>query len=77
MRSKDPIRAVDQRPNDPEETDPIYRVVATLVIVNWEPPQGRGDRRRPAPTSVLEDVESFLTDGTLPCRVRSRFGGAT
>jgi hypothetical protein len=52
-------------------------VVATLVIVNWEPPQGRGDRRRPAPTSVLEDVESFLTDGTLPCRVRSRFGGAT
>jgi hypothetical protein len=38
MWSKDPIRAIDQRPNDPEETDPMYRVVAAPVIVNWEPP---------------------------------------
>jgi hypothetical protein len=77
MRSNDPIRAVDQRPNDPEETDPMYRVVAAPVIVNWEPPQGRRDCRHPTPASAVEDVESVPAEDTLPRRVRSRIGTTT
>ena len=46
MRSEEQVHAVDQRPNDPEDTDPIYRVVATLVNVNWVQPEGRGSRHR-------------------------------
>jgi hypothetical protein len=77
MRSNDPIRAVDQRPNDPEETDPMYRVIAAPITVNWEPPQGRGDCRRPTPALVVGDVESVPTEDTLLRRIRSRIGAAT
>jgi hypothetical protein len=66
MWSNDPIRAVDQRPSDPEETDPMYKVVAAPISVNWKPPQGRGDRRRPVPALSVGDVESIPAEGTLP-----------
>ena len=42
MRTEEQVQAVDHRPNDPEDTDPIYRVVATPVNVNWMQPKGRG-----------------------------------
>jgi hypothetical protein len=55
----------------------MYRVVVAPVTVNWEPPQGRGDRRCPAPALAVGDVESVPTEGTLPHRVRNRIGAAT
>jgi hypothetical protein len=76
LRSKDLIKAVNQRLNDPEETNPIYRVIAAPVTVNWEPPQGRGDRHRPVPASTVKDVESLPTEGTLPHKVKNRIGVA-
>jgi hypothetical protein len=39
MKTEDQVRAVDQRPNDPEETDPMYRVFVAPVTVNWGPPE--------------------------------------
>jgi hypothetical protein len=34
----------------------MCRVVAAPVTVNWEPPQGKGDRCRPVPASAVGDV---------------------
>jgi hypothetical protein len=55
----------------------MYKVLAAPITVNWEPPQGRGDRPCPALASVVGDVESLPIEDTLPQRVRSRIGAAT
>jgi hypothetical protein len=39
LRSTDASTSQNQRPPDPEDTDPIYRVVTAPVVVNWEPPR--------------------------------------
>jgi hypothetical protein len=41
LRSRDATTSEKQRPSEPEETDPIYRVVAALVVANWETPRSR------------------------------------
>jgi hypothetical protein len=38
LRSRDATMSEEQRPSEPEETDPIYRMVAALVVANWETP---------------------------------------
>ena len=77
MQSNDPIRILDQRPNDPEETYPMYMVVTALVTMNWKPPQGKRDRCRPASVSAVGDVESIPAKGILPRRMRKRIDTAT
>ena len=42
LRESAPIEAVVQEPpEEPEATDPLYRVLATLVAVDWVPMQER------------------------------------
>ena len=41
LRSRDATILEEQRPSEPEETDLIYRVVATSVVANWEIPRSR------------------------------------
>jgi hypothetical protein len=71
LRSTDASTSQNQRPPDPEDTDPIYRVVAAPVVVNWEPSQFRAPRRRAATEG---EVESQATLGVLDRRVRRRIG---
>jgi hypothetical protein len=47
LQSKDATTSEEQRPSEPEETDPIYRVVAAPVVANWETPRNRAPRPRP------------------------------
>ena len=35
LRSRDASTSLEQRPSEPKETDPIYRVVATPMVANW------------------------------------------
>jgi hypothetical protein len=72
MQTKEQVQVVDLRPNDPEDTDPIYKVVATPVNVNWVQPEGRGGRRRERPATAVEEVELVPTTGTVPRRKRSK-----
>jgi hypothetical protein len=71
LRSTDASTSKNQRPPDPEDTDPIYRVVAAPVVVNWEPSQNRAPRRRVATEG---EVESWATLGVLDRHVRRRIG---
>jgi hypothetical protein len=41
LQSKVATTSEEQRPSEPEETDPIYRVVAVPVIANWETPHSK------------------------------------
>jgi hypothetical protein len=70
MQTEEQVQAVDRRPNDPEDTDPIYRVVATPVNVNWVQPEGRGGRCRERPPTAVEEVELDPTSGTEPRKKR-------
>jgi hypothetical protein len=47
LRSRDATTSEEQRPSEPEETDPIYRVVAAPVVANWETPRNRAPCPRP------------------------------
>jgi hypothetical protein len=71
LRSADASTSQNQRPLDPEDTDPIYRVVAAPMVVNWEPSQNRAPRRRAA---TEEEVESRATLGVLDRHMRRRIG---
>jgi hypothetical protein len=62
MRSEDQVRAVDQRPNDPKEMDPIYKVFAAPVTVNWGPPKARGGRCQ----VVMRTITNGQTIGRWP-----------
>src|SRR5450759_3879123 len=46
LRSRDASTSLEQRPSEPEETDPIYRVVAAPVVANWETPRSRASQPR-------------------------------
>jgi hypothetical protein len=72
MQTEEQVQAVDRRPNDPEDTDPIYRVVVTPVNVNWVQPEGRGGRCRKQPATAVKEVELVPTAGTVPWRKRSK-----
>ena len=72
MRFEEQVQAVDQRPNDQENTDPIYRVVATLINVNWVQPEGRGGRCHEQLAIAVEEVELVPTAGSVPRRKRSK-----
>jgi hypothetical protein len=71
LRSTDASTSQNQRPLDPEGTDPIYRIVAAPVVVNWEPSQNRAPRHREATEG---EVESRATLGVLDRHVRRRIG---
>jgi hypothetical protein len=54
LRSRDATTSEEQRPSKPEETNPIYRVVAAPMVANWETPRGRAPpprSRAPPPRS--------------------------
>jgi hypothetical protein len=72
MQTEEQVQAVDRRPNDPEDTDPIYRVVATPVNVNWVQPEGRGGRRRERLATTVEEVELVPTADTVPWEKRNK-----
>jgi hypothetical protein len=44
LRSRDATTPEEQRPSEPEETDPIYKVVAAPMVANWETPRSRAPR---------------------------------
>jgi hypothetical protein len=52
--------------------DPIYRVVATPLNVNWMQLEGRGGRRHGRPATAVEEVELVPTTGTVPRRKKSK-----
>jgi hypothetical protein len=72
MRSEEQVQVVDCRPNDPKDTDPIYKVVAIPMNVNWVQPEGRGGHCCERPTTAVEEVELIPTAGTVPRRKRSK-----
>src|SRR5450759_3208977 len=55
----------EQRPSEPEETDPIYRVVATPVTANWETPRSRAPRPRAAEPTTEEALHSRAREGVI------------
>ena len=57
---------------EPEEIDPIYRILASALNVNWVPPQVEESRRRPAPAPVQDTVEPTPPTASASRRVRSR-----
>jgi hypothetical protein len=77
MRKEDQVMAVDRRPNDPEKTDPMYRMFVVPINVNWVQPQAKGGHRCLAPALVVEDEELLPTAGSEPRRVKSRIDQAT
>jgi hypothetical protein len=72
MRTKEQVQAIDHRPNDPKDTNPNYKVVATPVNVNRVQPEGRGGRRHERPATAVEEVELVPTVGTVPRRKRNK-----
>jgi hypothetical protein len=76
MRTRDQVRAFDQRPTDPEETDPMYRVFAAPITVNWGP-EARGGRRYPPLGAAEGDGDLVPHADSVPCRVRSRVDRST
>ena len=72
MCSKEQVQAIDHMPNDPEDMDPIYRVVAIPVNVNWVQLKGRGGRCHERPATMVEEVELVATAGSVPRRKRSK-----
>jgi hypothetical protein len=77
MRTEDQVRAGDQRPKDPEKMDPMYRVFAAPVTVNWGPAEARGGRRRPPPGAAEGDGNLVPHADSVPRRVRSRVDQST
>jgi hypothetical protein len=52
QRSRDATTLEEQRPSEPEEIDPIYRVVAAPVVADWETPRSRAPRPRPTEATM-------------------------
>src|SRR5450759_4805725 len=65
----------EQRPSEPEETDPIYRVVVAPVIANWETPRSRAPRSRAAEPRTEEALHSRAGEGVIERNVRRRVAG--
>jgi hypothetical protein len=54
LRSRDATTSEEQRPSEPEEIDPIYKLVATPVVANWETLRSRAPRSRPTEATTEE-----------------------
>jgi hypothetical protein len=72
LRSRDATTSEEQRPLELEETDPIYRVVAALVVANKETPRSRAPRLRPIEATTEGALQSTATEGVIERSVRRR-----
>jgi hypothetical protein len=72
LRSRDAITSEEQRPLEPEETDPIYRVVAAPMVANWETPRSRAPRPRPTEATTEGVLQSTAVKGVIERSVRRR-----
>jgi hypothetical protein len=72
VRSRDATTLEEQRPSEPEETDPIYRVVAAPVVANWETPRSRASRPRPAKATTKGALQSTAAEGVIERSMRRR-----
>jgi hypothetical protein len=72
LRSRDATTSEEQRPSEPEETDPIYRVVAAPVVANWETPRSRAPRPRPTEATMEGALQSMAAKGVIERSVRRR-----
>ena len=54
LRSRDASTSLEQRSSEPEETDPIYRVVAAPMVANWETPRSKAAQPRPMESRTEE-----------------------
>jgi hypothetical protein len=72
LRSKDATTSEEQRPSEPEETDPIYRVVAAPVVANWETPRSRALCPRPTKATTEGALQSTAVEGVIERNVRRR-----
>jgi hypothetical protein len=72
LRSRDATTSEEQRPSEPEETYSIYRVVAALVVANWETPRNRAPRPRPTEATREGALQSTAAEGVIERSVRRR-----
>jgi hypothetical protein len=72
LRSRDATTSEEQRSLEPEEADPIYRVVAAPVVANWETPQNRAPHPRPTEATTEGALQSTATKGVIERSVRRR-----
>jgi hypothetical protein len=72
LRSRDATMSEEQRPSELEETDLIYRVVAALVVANWETPRSRAPRPRPVEATMEGALQSTATEGVIGRSVKRR-----
>jgi hypothetical protein len=72
LRSRDATTSEEQRPSEPEETDPIYRVVAAPVVANWETPRSRAPRPQPTEVTTEGALQSMAVEGVIERSVRRR-----
>jgi hypothetical protein len=74
--SKDATTSEEQRPSEPEETYPIYRVVAAPVVANWETPRSRAPHLRPTEVTMEGALQSTAAEGVIERSVRRRVATA-
>jgi hypothetical protein len=72
LRSRDATMSEEQRPSEPEETDPIYKVVAAHVVASWETPRSRAPRPRLAEATTEGSLQSTTAEGIIKQSVRRR-----
>jgi hypothetical protein len=72
LRSRDVTTSEEQQSSEPEETDPIYRVVAVPVVANWETPQSRAPRPQPTEATTKGALQSTTAEGIIEQSVRRR-----
>jgi hypothetical protein len=72
LRSRDATTLEEQRPSEPEETDPIYRVVAAPVVANWETPRSRAPCPQPTKATTEGALQSMAVEGIIEWSVRRR-----
>jgi hypothetical protein len=72
LRSRDATTSEEQRPSEPKEIDPIYRVVAVPVVANWETPRSRAPHPRPIEATTEGALQSMATEGVIERSVRRK-----
>jgi hypothetical protein len=65
LQSRDATTSEEQRPSEPEETYPIYRVVAAPVVANWETPRSRAPCPRPTEATTEGALQSMAAEGII------------
>jgi hypothetical protein len=72
LRKRGATTSKEQRPSEPEETDPIYRMVAAPVVANWETPRSRAPRPQPTEATTEGALQSTAAEGVIEWSVRRR-----